>query len=188
MCSKEALTVRVREYFASADMHAVYDEDRGLYLMLTSCPSKVGTVIIRLLIEDGQIIAVATCPMKVDANDATTMQRVSEYFHRVTYGMKNGTFDFDFNDGEAQFRTSMLVREALPSDDTLGFLIAMGPTMWSRFGDGFFKVAFEGADPKEAAKDNSNDELMALLQRVLAAKLAAQAEEGTSDDEAAWRI
>lgn len=187
MFSKEALNARIREYFEYADLHAAYDESRDVYLMLTSCSSKVGTLVIKMIVKDDLIIVIATCPTKVDTNDAEAMRRVAEYLHRATYGMKIGSFDFDFNDGEAQFRTSLLVKDALPSNDMLGMLLATGPSMWTRYGDGFFNVAFMGADPKEAAESSSNEGLIALLESVLASKRAAEAAqaEGASDDEAA---
>lgn len=177
MASREELITRIGEYLDQEDLNHYYNNDdhgTDAFVMFTGCPSRIGTLSIKIYPLDEELIFAAVSPVKVDACDVDTMRKVSEYLHRATYGMKIGAFDLDFNDGEAQFRASIPVKEAVPNDDTLGMLVAIGPSMWARYGDGFFNVAFLGAEPEKEVADaeGASEHLAELLRRIRAAQSA----------------
>lgn len=176
MPSKAELELCFREYLDRDGLHAMHDVARDAYIFLVECSVKVGTVVVEIHILDERIVSLARCAMRMDTNDSETMHRVSEYLQRATYGMSVGSFDLNFDEGEALFRTTLTCGSGLPCDDSLRMVIGMGPSMWAQYGDGFLEVAFEGADPKEVA--SSSDAGMSVLERALAGEFDEDGDHG----------
>lgn len=71
---------------------------------------------------------------------------VNEYITRANYGLTNGNFEMDFNDGELRYKTNISCYDLLGDDSAalkrMIFLVSLGPSMWSRYGDNLAALLF----------------------------------------------
>lgn len=96
----------------------------------------------------GVITATTPFVYRADRDDTETMQRVAEFLHRASLRLRIGSFEFDYDTGEARFRYALMVNDAWPDPYTLGLLLVAGAFAWARYAVGFYSVLTEGADPK----------------------------------------
>ena len=80
--------------------------------------------------------------------------------HRANYGLNNGNFDFDFNDGEISYRMAIYcgVDEfAPPTYEQIDFALVVGLMMIDKYGDALIKVMFGLVEPADAIEDAETD-------------------------------
>lgn len=58
----------------------------------------------------------------------------------ANYGIVNGSFDFDMNDGELRFRVTHNFADGVPSDDVIRYLLGIAFTTADRYNDRFFML------------------------------------------------
>jgi len=79
--------------------------------------------------------------------------KVAEFLLRANYGLKIGCFDFDFNDGEISYRTSIYCGEkdfVAPTYEQIDFALVIGLLMIEKYGDALVKVMFGMLEPDDA--------------------------------------
>ena len=59
----------------------------------------------------------------------------------ANYGMVNGSFDYDINDGEIRFRLTQSYVDALPSQEFIEYMIGVSSNTVDAYNDKFFMVA-----------------------------------------------
>ena len=90
--------------------------------------------------EDGFLCYTA---LPVNAEPAVRAQ-VGEYLHRANYGLPNGNFEFDYDDGSIHYKTSFDCPDGAPTQKQLEDSLAIGLTVIDRYGDGLLDVMGEG--------------------------------------------
>ena len=85
--------------------------------------------------------------------DESERAKVAEFLLRANYGLKIGCFDFDFNDGEISYRTSIYCGEknfVAPTYEQIDFALVIGLLMIEKYGDALVKVMFGVLEPDDA--------------------------------------
>ena len=59
----------------------------------------------------------------------------------ANYGMVDGSFDYDINDGEIRFRLTTAFRDGTLGTDNVEYLIGVGAGMVEKYNDRFFMLA-----------------------------------------------
>lgn len=59
----------------------------------------------------------------------------------ANYGMVDGSFDYDINDGEIRFRLTTAFRDGTLGTDNVEYLIGVGAAMVEKYNDRFFLLA-----------------------------------------------
>ena len=75
--------------------------------------------------------------------------QVAEYLHRANYGMSNGNFEFDFDDGEVQFKTYVNFDKIELSKEVVTDSIIIPIFMFDKYGKNLLRLMLGKADPKE---------------------------------------
>lgn len=89
-------------------------------------------------------------PLSADEEERA---KVAEFILRANYGLKVGGFDFDFNDGEISYRTSIYCGSdefVAPTYEQIDFALVIGMIMVERYGDALVKVMFGVLEPDDA--------------------------------------
>lgn len=79
---------------------------------------------------------------------ASVRSRVGEFLHRANYGLKNGDFELDYNDGEVSYKVHASLPGMAPSEESIKRNIATPVAMFDRYGEGIMKVMFSKEKPK----------------------------------------
>lgn len=88
------------------------------------------------------------------------IQQVSEYLHRVNFGLNNGNFELDFEDGEIRYKTFVSFENIELSEDIIEDSILIPIAMFEKYGINLLRLMLQEADPKELADeaDNQNND------------------------------
>ena len=87
--------------------------------------------------------------------------KVAEFLLRANYGLKVGGFDFDFNDGEISYRTSIYCGTdefVAPTYEQIDFALVIGMIMVEKYGDALVKVMFGVLEPEDAIESVESDD------------------------------
>lgn len=97
-------------------------------------------------------------PLSADEEERA---KVAEFILRANYGLKVGGFDFDFNDGEISYRTSIYCGTdefVAPTYEQIDFALTIGMIMVERYGDALVKVMFGILEPDDAIESVEGDD------------------------------
>ena len=139
----------IREFLDNDDWHYKFDDEHGVFTAGIAVHSKIQNVQMNIQVGESDF----TCYFKLPlAATKEVRRKVVEYITRANYGLKNGNFELDYNDGEIRYKTfaPVLEDDAAPSEELIRFSIFVGVAMVSRYGDGLAEVIFDIKDPLEA--------------------------------------
>jgi len=72
--------------------------------------------------------------------DETNMAAVGEFCHRANFGMRNGNFELDYNDGEIRYKSYVDCTDYYPGDNVIERSIMIPAAMFEDYGDGLLAV------------------------------------------------
>ncbi|MBE8954857.1 MAG: hypothetical protein SR2Q5_04185 [Quinella sp. 2Q5] len=87
--------------------------------------------------------------------------KVGEFLHRANYGLKVGSFDFDYDDGEISYRITLFCGSdefAPPTYEQIRFSVILGLMMVEKYGDALVKVMFGLVEPVDAVEAAEADD------------------------------
>ena len=142
---KQDLIDRVRDYMDKDDWKYEYVEDRNLIRAGVNLKCKLQSVKMYITFNDNGYTVISVPPMKADEASRTN---VMEYITRANYGLRNGNFEMDVNDGEIRYKCYVNVKGMNDvSDDIIDDSIKLPALMIDRYGDGMAALMFGFSDP-----------------------------------------
>lgn len=176
----EAIKTHIREN----DLHMVsFDEALGSFSFNIQLACHFSTNMIIRVGEDS-FITMAVCPVRPDTADAELMARMAEFICRANFGLKNGYFELDFNDGELRYKCYTPCDNNIPSQTLIRESIAVPASLLRRYGPGILGVLYNGVDPAAAVKaceEDSVDLRAAAMKRARKEALRRELENMSSD-------
>lgn len=88
--------------------------------------------------------------------------QVAEYLHRANYGMNNGNFEFDFEDGEVRYKTFANFDGVQLSDDIVTDSILIPIFMFDKYGKNLLRLMLGEGNPKELIEEAEKEALEAV--------------------------
>ena len=95
---------------------------------------------------------------------------MAEFICHTNYGIKNGCFEFDFEDGEIRFRSYIDCDNNMPSVEVVKNSVHCIAAMYKRYAQGFTDIIFGGASAIDAfrkCEKMTEDELRLALETAL---------------------
>lgn len=99
---------------------------------------------------DDKIIFYGFCPIGADRDVAEMMAQRAEFICRANYGLKNGSFELDFRDGEIRYKSFVDCDEVLPSTEVVKNSIYCINIMYKLYAQGIVDIIFAGCSAKDA--------------------------------------
>ena len=136
----------VRDYLDDNNWNYEYEDDRQLIRTGVSLKSKLQSVKMYITFNDNGYTVIAVPAMKADE---ASRVNVMEYLTRANYGLRNGNFEMDVNDGEVRYKIYTNAKgrgkigEAIIEDS-----IMIPPLMFDKYGNGMAAIMFGFSDPK----------------------------------------
>ena len=155
--SNEIVAV-VKQFLDADDWHYSFDENRGIFDFGLRIRSKIQKI--------KYIVFYGICPIGADRDDTEMMAQMSEFLCRANYGLKNGSFEFDFRDGEIRYKSFVDCDGVLPSTEVVKNSIYCIDVMYKRYAPGILDIIFAGCSAKDAiakCEKSSEEELRRLF-------------------------
>ena len=104
---------------------------------------KISDLKFYIIVGDENVTCYHIAPVKAPVEQRSA---ISEFITRANYGLTNGNFEMDFNDGELRYKTNVSQHDLLRNDTaafrSMRILMMLGPTMWQRYGDNIATLLF----------------------------------------------
>ena len=144
------IAAEVNSFLEGDDWHFSFDEDRGIFRFNLSIKGRMKSISYIVDIKDDAYIVYAISPISGDQDDAEMMAQLAEFITRANYGLKNGCFEMDFNDGEIRYRIFVDCEDQLPTNQIIKNSIYVTAATFSRYSEGILDIVFGGATGKDA--------------------------------------
>ena len=150
--TKQEIIKAVENYFEIDEVkHKPFDEN-DVAQATYAIQSKFQHADVLFMAYEDRLVIRMILPLRADDERA----KVGEFLHRANYGLNNGNFDFDFDDGEISYRMAIYcgVDEfATPTYEQIDFALVVGLMMIDKYGDALIKVMFGLIEPVDAIED-----------------------------------
>lgn len=147
--NSESIRKAVENYFGKEGFKFSGFDENGFGRTSFKVKNKFGHTEIVFHAQKDRLMVRSLIPLSADED---TLAAVAEYLLRANYGMKNGCFDFDFNDGEISFRLPIYCGEEVsaPTHEQINFAVDSCLFAVQRYSDGLVKVIYGLETPKDA--------------------------------------
>lgn len=144
----DELVAALKDFYEKDDWKYDFDEDRGVFSMGLRLSGKINSARVIVPVHDDcfEVYAVISLSASEEVRHET-----AEFITRANYGLRNGCFEMDFNDGELRYKCHVDCEDAIPPGYTIIKNAMYIPgSMISRYGDGLVKVLFGMATASDA--------------------------------------
>ena len=168
--------------------HVSINDEKGMFTFTTHIDTGISFIHCIVDIHEDNFLVLSRIPVKPYGNEKdvkATIRALAEFVCRANYGLKNGCFELDLDDGELRFRTFVDCEELLPSQEVIFNSIGVSIAMVNRYSRGILDVLYKGADPKIAVQEcEGKFDLPFEVPDELPLELLETSAEGSSGEEA----
>ena len=107
------------------------------------------------------------CPIEADESNSKEMEVMAEFFCRANYGLKNGCFELDYDDGEIRYRSFVDCGGQIPTKAVIRRSICVPTAMLHRYAPGILDIVFGGSEDAEAEVEKCEGEILGDVSRKL---------------------
>ncbi len=164
--SREIAAV-VDTYLKDNDWHYFFDDETGIFRFGLKVRGRIKNLNFVMDVKEEELLVYGLCPVSADSDDAEMMNRMGEFICRANYGLKNGDFEFDYNDGEIRYKSYVDCEDLLPSPAVVENTIHRTAAMYRRYSAGIVGIIFENLSAREAisrCEDDQESEIRSLLE------------------------
>ena len=136
------------------DFRYSFDQEKGIIQYILHIKSKIRYVNYTIRVRDDAFTVYAYSPINADNEDTDQITRVAEFICRANYGLVNGNFELDFNDGEIRYKCHVDCEgdndDIAYTSEIMKTAMQLPANMFKTYGDGLLDVIFSGEKAKEA--------------------------------------
>lgn len=133
----ESIAHSIEDYLKENDWTYDFDAIHGVISVEAELSCRLASAIVVYQVAESGFFCYTG--LAVDA-DAPVRAQVGEYLHRANYGLPNGNFEFDYDDGSIHYKTVFDCPDGVPSQKQLEDSMAIGLTVVDHYGDGLYEI------------------------------------------------
>lgn len=152
------LVEAIKTHIKDRELHMVsFDEELGAFSFNMNLPCQLSSINIIIRVGENDLTTMGICPVRPDTNDRELMARIAEFVCRANFGLKNGNFEFDFNDGELRYRCYVPCDDQIPTQEIIRRSISTPAMMLRRYSSGIIGVLCNHMDPEAMVRECEED-------------------------------
>ena len=148
----------VRAFLNDDGWHYDFDDDKGLFRFSLHMPGNLSCIQFAVDVGRKDYTVYAISPLSASRDDPEQMAKMAEFICRANYGLRDGSFEMDFSDGEIRYKCYVNCDGVLPAREITARSIRCPAAMYSRYGAGIIQVLFCGMFPADAVRMCERDE------------------------------
>lgn len=143
----------IKKFFDNQDWNYTYDEEKKVFISGINMGNILGNVRLSIIVIDNHYSVYTIFNNMADKN---SIANVAEYLHRANYGLRNGNFELDFNDGEVRYKVHVNCDGIDVSEQIIFESIFVGVSMIEKYGIYLLKLMLGIGNPQEYIDDIEN--------------------------------
>lgn len=141
MAYSEKIAGSIEKYLKEQDFTYDYDAFHGTFSVEAELSCRLRACLVVLQVTENAFLSYAAIdvtvpPRRIDA--------VGEFLHRANYGLPNGNFEIDYDDGSVHFRTYLDCPDEAPTEKQLDDAFAVPLSVIDHYGDGLLRLVEAG--------------------------------------------
>lgn len=138
----ETIAKRIDTYLREQDWAFEFEEIGGVFTMEADLSCKLRTALVVYQVTENGFLCYTTIADEAPAEMRAT---VGEYLHRANYGLPNGNFEFDYDEGSIHYKTYFECPDGEPTTKQLEDSVAIGLTVFDHYGNGLYELLKGGS-------------------------------------------
>ena len=127
----------IKTFFKNNNWKYSYDEEDKVFKLGVNMGNILGNVQLYIFLEESSYNVLTILNSKCEEKDYPV---VAEFLHRANYGLKDGNFEIDYEDGEIRYKSFVNFKNVELSQEIVEQSITIGVTMINRYGKGLLKL------------------------------------------------
>lgn len=159
----------IRNHLDTHNFHYNFDDELGVFNLLMGVGGKAKTLIYHIIVDEHNFVTNARYPLGPSSDDEACMNTMARFFARANYGMRNGNFELDMNDGDINFKSFCCCRGlAAPSDEMVAECIQCPAAMFDKYEAGILGILFGNMTDQEAEAhcENTKGNILSKLEEL----------------------
>lgn len=140
MAFSKKIAESIETYLKEQDYSYDYDAFHGTFAVEAELSCTLHSCLVVLQVTEDAFISYAALYAEVPA---LRLAYVGEYLHRANYGLPNGNFELDYDDGSIHYKTFLDCPSEVPTARQLDEAFAVPLSVIDRYGDGLMKILGE---------------------------------------------
>jgi hypothetical protein len=148
----------IKSYFEKNDWKYRFNEEDKVFISGFNMGNVLGNVRMFIFLEDNSYNVYMVLNSKVEEK---YFPIVAEFLHRANYGLKDGNFEMDYNDGGIRYKSFVYFKNMDVSEEVVQESIFVGAAMIDKYGKGLLKLMLGDGSPQECiefCESAENDE------------------------------
>lgn len=144
------LKENISNFLDEDDWKYSFNEEMGVYEFNLVIEGRLKRISYTIYIGGNDFTVYAVSPLGADQHDETEMAQMAQFLCRANYGLRQGNFEMDCNDGEIRYKVFVSCDGITPSREMIRSAVYTPAAMFDRYSDGFLSIIFEGRSAKQA--------------------------------------
>lgn len=123
-----------------------YDPESNIFLLGFTVGKKANKIRMMIIIDEDSCITLSSLKLDIDSREYI---KISEFLHRANYGMNEGNFQFNFDDGEINYKTYINFANNMLSYADINRNVLTGIAMMDLYSDGIIELVNSDKSAKE---------------------------------------
>lgn len=154
----------VRNFLEEDGWNFHFNEKNGIFQFDLSIGGKIKRISYLIRVREDDYLVYALSPVGADADSHEELIRMTEFICHVNYGLCNGNFELNMNNGEIRYKTYVNCGDMIPEETVVRESIYCCAIMFDQYASGIMRVIFENASAREAVEEcEKTDELFRYL-------------------------
>ncbi len=128
------------------------ESDKGVFRFGVNLRGKLKNVQYLVGINERDYNVYAVSPLSADQDEPEQIAKMAEFVCRANYGLKDGNFELDCDDGELRYKCYMNCNGVIPTREMIGTSIRCPAAMFERYSKGIMQILFGDMSPADAIK------------------------------------
>lgn len=140
----------ISSFFEETSLKYTFDEERSLYVSGIDMDSIIGQLKIVVFVRERHYKVSILLRNKVEP---AYLHNVAEYLHRVNFGLNNGNFELDYDDGEVRYKSFVNFHGIELTKRIVEDSIVIPLMMYMQYGKNLMKLMIGEGNPKELVEE-----------------------------------
>ena len=148
--NSEKMVSAVKECLDLNGWRYTFDPEERVIQFDRGIRGQIKRVWYKIKFQDHDFNVYCTAPVSADDEDEEQLRQMMEFVCRANYGMRDGNFELDVNDGEIRFKTYVNCDGIEPSQEIVEKSIQIPAAMFTRYSKGIISIIFKDMSAQEA--------------------------------------
>ena len=145
----EEIASAVREHLDDKGWTYRFEDDNGVFRFGLNISGNLRSIQYLIDIRDTDYNVYAVSPLSADKDNEDQLRRMSEAVNRINYGLRDGNFELDLNDGEIRYKSYVNCEDSSLSEAMVRRSIGVPAAMFTRYSKAIIGIIFSDGDPKD---------------------------------------